>query len=341
MKSARLISPGLIDITAKAPIPVPGPGEVVIRVRTALTCGTDVKAYKRGHPKIPMPSPLGHEFAGDIHTVGEGVVGFTVGMPVMGVHTAPCGECRLCKAGRGNLCDTAMDDKVLGAYAEYLKLPARIVKQNLFKKPDHLSYAEAAMLEPLACVIHGKNILRNYESSNILIIGSGPIGLMHLLMHKADGKRVVVAGRTPERLELAKKLGADEVVDAKMDDIAWKVIEATDGLGADLVIEATGSPEVWEAAPRLVRKGGTVMLFGGCPQGTTACFDTDRIHYDEITIIGAFHFSPEDVRKAHEVLVSGRIDVKPLISGEFPLDELETAFKRLDAGNGIKYAIIP
>lgn len=341
MKSAMLITPGLIEISAKTPIPEPGPGEVVIRVRTALTCGTDLKAFKRGHPKIPMPSPLGHEFSGDIHSTGEGVEGFAPGMPVMGVHTAPCGTCANCARGRHNLCDSAMENKVLGAYAEYLKLPAAVVRQNLYKKPDGLSYAEAAMLEPLACVVHGQDIIKHYPYDNVLVLGAGPIGLLHLMMNKAAGKKVVVAGRNSERLELAGRLGADFVVDTKLEDLAWKVMEATDGIGADLVIEATGSTEVWEFAPMLARKGGTVMLFGGCPQGATACFDTARVHYDEISLVGAFHFSPADVKKAYGMLAGGGIDVKPLITGEYPLDELVTAFKRLEAGTGIKYAIIP
>lgn len=341
MKSAMLISPGLLEISTKTPIPEPGPGEVVIKVRTALTCGTDLKAYKRGHPKIPMPSPLGHEFSGDVHAVGEGVDGFAPGMPVMGVHTAPCGTCGNCIRGRQNLCDSTMEHKVLGAYAEYLKLPAPIVSQNLYHKPEQLSYAEAAMLEPLACVVHGLDLVKHYTYNNVLVLGAGPIGLLHLMMHKSMGRRVVVAGRNPERLELAGRLGADSVVDSKIDDVAWKVIEATDGAGADLVIEATGSTEVWEAAAMLVRKGGIVMLFGGCPQGATACFDTARVHYDEIMLMGAFHFTPADVRVAYDALVQKDIIVTPLISGDYPLSELETAFRRLDAGHGIKYAIIP
>ncbi len=341
MKSAILISPGVLEISRKIPEPVPEPGEVVIKVRTALTCGTDLKAYRRGHPKIPMPSPLGHEFSGDIHAVGDGVDDLSVGDPVMAVHSAPCGECRFCRAGRENLCDAAMSGKVLGAYSEYLKLPAPIVRKNLYRKPVNLTYAEAAMLEPLSCVLHGLDAVSSNSFQNVLVLGSGPIGLLHLLVNKAYGRRVIVAGRNPERLKTALRLGADAVVDAGLDEMAWEVIEETDGLGADLVIEATGSKEVWEAAPRLVRKGGTVLLFGGCPSGATACFDTDRLHYDEITLIGAFHFTTTNVRQAYDMLAGGILDTSPLISGEYPLDGLVDAFKRLEAGVGIKYAIIP
>ena len=341
MKSAILIQPKVLEINRKAPIPEPGPGEVVIKVKAALTCGTDIKTYLRGHPMIPLPSPLGHEFAGDVYKTGEGVEGLPEGTPVMAVHSAPCGECSFCRMGRENLCAKTMEEKVLGAYAEYLKLPAHVVKRNLFKKPDSLPYEEAAMLEPLACVVHGVRAADRGETKNVLVIGAGPIGLLHLMLHKLMGRKVIVAGRRAARLEVAKRLGADAVITEEAADLPWAVIEATDGMGADLVVEASGSKEMWEASPSLVRKGGTVLLFGGCPSGTKACFDAARVHYDEIALIGAFHFTPADVREAYELLASGQIDAKSLISGEYPLDDLQKAFDALIAGNGIKYAIIP
>jgi len=341
MKSAILISPGILEINRKALMPEPGPGEVVVKVRAALTCGTDIKAFLRGHPKIPMPSPLGHEFSGDVVKAGEGVTDFPEGTPIMAVHSAPCGECFFCTKGKENLCSRTMEEKVLGAYAEYIKLPANVVKRNMYKKPDGLSYAEAAMLEPLSCVVHGLAAVGHEDYSNVLILGAGPIGLLHLMLHKSKGRKVIVAGRGEKRLAAARALGADVVMDTSMDNMAWSVIEATDGLGADLVVEATGSREIWEAAPSLARKGGRVLLFGGCPPGAKVTFDPARLHYDEITLIGTFHFTPSDVRDAYAVLTGGRIDVKPLITGEFPLDSLTTAFEELIAGRGIKYAIIP
>lgn len=341
MKSAILISPGVLEINDDAERPVPGPGEVVVRVRAALTCGTDVKAFLRGHPKIPLPSPLGHEFSGDISEVGEGVAGLDVGTPVMAVHTAPCGQCPLCLRGRENLCTKVMEDKVLGAYAEYIRLPALVVKKNLFKKPENLNYAEAAMLEPLACVTHGIRSAGDADYKSVLVLGAGPIGLLHLLLQKRRGKKVILAGRGAARLKLARELGADVVVDNSFEEMAWSVIEATEGLGADLVVEATGSREMWEAAPSLVRVGGTVLLFGGCPPDTKVCFEAARLHYDEITLKGSFHFTPADVREAYELLASGSIDVKPLISGEYPLDKLRAAFDALIAKIGVKYVITP
>jgi len=341
IKSAILLSPGVLEIYPKTEMPVAGPGEVVVKIRAALTCGTDLKAYKRGHPKIPMPSPLGHEFSGDVVEAGDGVTGFPVGTPVMAVHSAPCGECSYCIMGKENLCDRTMEDKVLGAYAEYIKLPAQIVRKNLFVKPEGLSYAEAAMLEPLSCVVHGLSMVKHIPYLSVLILGAGPIGLLHLMLHKDAGRKVIVAGRGAPRLGLAKDLGADLVVDTGKDDLPWSVIEATEGRGADLVVEATGSRDIWEAAPGLARKGGTVLLFGGCPPDTRVTFDAGRLHYDEITLKGAFHFTPADVKEAYALLTEGHLDVKPLISGEYPLDELKAAFDALISGRGVKYAIIP
>lgn len=341
MKSAILISPKVMEINRKAPVPTPGPGEVVVQVKAALTCGTDIKAYLRGHPKIPMPSPLGHEFSGDIYKIGEGVEGWAEGEAVMAVHSAPCGECAFCKMGRENLCTTIMDEKVLGAYADFIKLPARIVKTNMFKKPESLSYAEAAMLEPLACVVHGFRMTEADRPKSVLILGAGPIGLLHLMLHKKNGAKVILAGRRADRLETAKDLGADAVLEGDLQDIAWKVTEETDGLGADLVIEATGNKDLWENSPSLVRRGGTVLLFGGCPSGTRACFDAGRVHYDEIKLMGAFHFTPSDVKAAYELLLSGKLNVSKLISGRYNLDDLQLAFDELIGGRGIKFAIIP
>jgi L-iditol 2-dehydrogenase len=341
MKSAILISPKVLEINRKAPVPVPGPGEVVVQVKAALTCGTDIKAYLRGHPKIPMPSPLGHEFSGDIYKIGEGVEGWAEGEPIMAVHSAPCGECAFCRMGRENLCTTIMDEKVLGAYGEFIKLPARVVKKNMFKKPKSLPYPEAAMLEPLACVVHGFRMADPDRPRSVLILGAGPIGLLHLMVQKKHGAKVIVAGRRADRLQTAKDLGADAVLEGDLQDIAWKVTEETDGLGADLVIEATGNRDLWENSPSLTRRGGTVLLFGGCPSGTRACFDAGRVHYDEIKLMGAFHFTPSDVKEAYELLVSGQLNVSKLISGRYHLDDLQLAFDELIGGRGIKFAIIP
>ena len=313
-----------------------------MRIAAALTCGTDLKAWRRGHPKIPLPSPFGHEFSGIVSAVGEGVDAFREGDAVMAVHSAPCGACFYCGAGQENLCDSIMETKVLGAFAEEILLPAHIVARNVFSKPEHLSFEEAAFLEPLACVVQGDRLQPIRGGETVLIIGSGPIGQLFLLLARARGAgRVIVTGRRPGRLDLARRLGADHAVNVADEDAVPLISELTDGRGADQVIECTGLPEVWEATPRLVRKGGRILLFGGCPSGTQATFDTGRLHYDEITLQGAFHFTPTAVAEARRLLVEGKIDVSPLISGRFALPEVEKALLLLQEGEGMKYAIVP
>lgn len=336
MIQAFLIEPGRIEIK-EVERPSPRDGEVLIKVRTALTCGTDLKAYIRGHPMIPMPGPFGHEFSGVIAEKGKGVKGFKEGDSIMAVHSAPCMICPYCKKRLYNLCERIMDTKVLGAFSEYLILPPHVVKKNLFHKPADLSFEEAAFLEPLSCVTHGLRRTRLKTGDSALIIGVGPIGLLHLLLLKERGLRVAVTARKRERLEMAKRLGADLAIETA--NLGKALSEFTNGLGVDIAIECTGQIEVWKSSVDYVRRGGTVILFGGVKPGTEICYDTHRLHYDEINIKGSFHFRPDDVRIAARTL--RRIRVSPLITGYFPLTEINSAFERLSRGEGLKYSIIP
>jgi L-iditol 2-dehydrogenase len=332
MRSVTLRAPGELSLDT-IPVPEPGPGELLIQVRAATTCGTDLKAWRRGHPQIPMPGPLGHEYSGDIAAVGTGAK-FDVGDPVMGVHSAPCGECRWCQADQPNLCESIMETKVLGAYAEYLLVPARIANVNAYRKPEKLPYAEAALLEPLACVAQGileiQRILRD-QTGSVLVIGPGAIGLMFGAMLKQVGWDVTVAGRNPERLAIGNAMGIPSV---PLTDLQM----VPDGY--DVVIECTGQVEVWEKSIDYVRRGGLLMLFGGPPGGTQASFNTHRLHYDQITLLSPFHFGPPAVRKAYEALAAG-LDLSPLISGVRPLEEAAATFEDLAAGRGIKYVFQP
>jgi L-iditol 2-dehydrogenase len=341
MKAAFLMEPGRIEVR-DAPEPRPGPGEVVVKIRTALTCGTDLKTYRRGHPKMPTPTPFGHEFSGEIVAVGSGVTGFREGDTIMTVQTAPCGECFCCRRGRENLCPAAMDGMMLGAYAEYIQVPARVVEVNMFKKPDGLSFAEAAMLEPLACVVHGMRSVRFGRADTVLIIGAGPIGLLHVLLARAKGAgHIIVAGHHEFRLNIAREIGADYVVDSSRQSLIARARELTDGHGPTWVFECTGRPAVWEEAAQTVAVGGTVVLFGGCPTGTEVTSDTGRLHYGEITLAGAFHFTPRDVEKAYRLLAERRLNVRKLITGTQPLSNLEEVFEQLLLGECVKYAIVP
>ncbi|MBI4551661.1 MAG: zinc-binding dehydrogenase [Candidatus Latescibacteria bacterium] len=341
MLASVLVEPGVIELR-DVDTPTAGPGEVVVKIRAALTCGTDLKAFRRGHPLMPMPTLFGHEFAGEIVEVGPGVDVFAVGDRVMSVHTAPCGSCELCRRGLGNLCDSTMESKVLGAYAEYLRVPGPVVRNGMFLKPDHLTYESAAILEPLSCVVYGMEQVTVRPDDTVVIVGAGAIGLLHLMVVRAKGaRRVIVSGHRPYRLALAREIGADVVIDSASENAVERVREETSGRGGHLVIECTGQPPVWEEAVRMVARGGTVVLFGGCPKGTTVTFDTARLHYDQITLKGAFHFTPDAVRSAYRLLVERRIDVRPLITGAFPLRDLPAVFQRLMTGDCIKYAIVP
>lgn len=341
MLAGVLINPGNLQMQ-EVERPKAGPGEVVLKVEAALTCGTDIKAFRRGHPKMPMPTMFGHEFSGTVVEVGADVVRFKAGDQVMSVHSAPCNHCFYCKKGQQNLCDAIMDTKVLGAYAEYIRLPRHIVDQNAFIKPADISFSEAAMLEPLACVVYGLEQFEVGSDDTVLVIGAGPIGLLQVAALKAYGvKRVILAGRHKIRLDAGLTVGADRVIDVDNSDLLKELLAETDGRGADLVIECTGRPEIWESTLSMVRKGGNVLLFGGCPEGSSACFDTKRLHYDEITLKGVFHFTPDAVKKAYGILASGKINVKPLITAEMPLRDLPKAFELLMKGEGIKYSLIP
>ncbi len=340
MRGHVLVRPGTLELR-ELPRPRPDPDGVVVRVRTALTCGTDLKAFLRGHPKFPMPTLFGHEFAGDLAEVGSEVRGLREGDAVMAAPTAPCGTCYHCEREQENLCEQVMETMALGAYADFIKLPGAVVRTNLFGKPPALSYAEAALLEPLACVLHGLSFVRLRPTDTVLLIGGGAIALLHLLVLRARGHaRVVLAARNPVRAALGEALGA-LVLCTRAEDAHAPLLELTHGRGADVVVECTGQVAVWELAPRLARRGGQVVLFGGCPTGTSVRFDTARLHYDQVSLTSPFHFTPRDVRAAYELLAPGTFGGAALVAGEYPLERLGEALERQRCGDGAKFAIVP
>jgi L-iditol 2-dehydrogenase len=235
-----------------------------------------------------------------------------------------------------------MDTMVLGAYAEYVRLPATVVETNTFRKDSSLDYSEAALLEPLSCVVHGIDKLSLRPDDRVLIIGAGAISLLHLLVLKSLGiEQVFVLGRRQHRAQAAVDLGATVLLAPDAVGAREQVLAMTEGRGADIVIECTGQPQVWEQAVHYARRGGTVVLFGGCPTGTRVSFDTGRLHYDQITLMSPFHFTPRDVRKAYHLLTSGKIDGRPLISGTYTFPDLSQVLALLQQGQGIKYALVP
>ncbi len=334
-----LIAPRRIELREEAR-PQPAPGGIVVRVRAALTDGTDLKAYRRGHPQMPMPTRFGHEFSGDVAAVGEGVTAWREGDPVMCVHSAPCGRCYWCACEEEELCESVMSTKILGAYADYVAVPAHILDRNLFRKPADVSYPEAAFLEPLACVVHSVAFLAPKKGSIVAVLGDGGFGILHALALLHEGVQTVLAGRRRERLALARDLGID-AIDSSAEPLREALRERTGGRGADAAIECTGSEDVWESAPELVRRGGTVSFFGGLPAAARVSFAAARLHYDEVRLVSPFHFSPRDVRRAYDLISTHAIPVTRLLSNSYRLADVAAAFGVLDAGAALKMLIEP
>jgi len=342
MKAALLY--GIKDLRVETiDKPEVGPGEALVKVKAATTCGTDVKIFQRGYVSgvIQFPTVFGHEWAGDVAEVGEGVSWLRKGKRVRAGNSAPCLRCEMCGKGNYNLCENMM--WLWGAYAEYVKVPARMVMLNMQEIPSHLSYEEAAMTEPLACVLHGIEEAQVKLGDTVAIIGAGPIGLLHLLTAKRMGAgRVIISDLVDERLQVALQLGAEEIVNAGNEEPVEKVRRLTEGYGADVVIEAIGLPATWEQALRMVRKGGTVLEFGGCPPGTEISVRTELLHYGEVTLLGTFHATPAHFKKALSLIASGAIKVKPLVTRKMKLDEIRDAFEILTKSKSdLKIAILP
>lgn len=323
--------------------PRAGAGEVIVKVEVALTCGTDLKTFQRGHPVLlkRFPSPFGHEFAGVATEVGVGVEGFHPGMRVVAANSAPCHQCFYCRAGETNLCENL--DLLNGAYAEQIRIPAAIVRENLLTIPDSLSFRAAAFCEPLACVLHGLDAVQLRPGEHVAILGAGSIGLLLVQICKRAGARVILVSRSAGKLKLARELGADAVIDLETVRSREGVIRelTSHGQGVEVAIEAVGRPELWELAVALTRKGGSAILFGGCESGTTMTLETKTLHYGERKVIGVFHHTPKAIRRALELIASQQLQLDPLITDDLPLSELGNAFTRMASHGALKMAIYP
>jgi L-iditol 2-dehydrogenase len=278
------------------PEPVAGPGDVLVQVEVALTDGTDRKAYLRGHPLLlgDPPAPFGHEFCG---------VEVGTGRRVVAANSAPCGTCTACGRGDEAQCENLLP-LLNGAYAELIVVPERIARVNLHPVPDRLPGTVAALVEPLACCLHGVERAALEPSRSVAVLGAGPIGLMLCACAADAGARPVLVGGRPQRRGLAQAFGA----------------RPGDGRDADVVIEATGSEQGWRDAVSLARRGGTVVLFSGLPSGTEVPLDAYRLHYEELTLRGAFHHTPSTVRAALAFLASGAYPWERLVTHEVGLD---------------------
>ena len=327
----------------RVPIPPLEAGEVLVKVNVALTCGTDLKVFQRGyHARMIVPPALfGHELSGVIEEVGPGVRDFRRGMRVVALNSAPCGACFYCMKHQENLCEDLLFNN--GAYAEYIKIPRRIVESNMLALPDDVTFESAAMTEPLACALRGLQETGADIGDTITIIGAGPLGLMLMQVAKLMGCDVVAVVKRDEQVSEAKRFGADDVVHInKVKSPIEAVMHLTEGRGSDVVIEAVGRPQVWQWAVDMVRRGGAVNFFGGCASGTKVELDTNRLHYSELTLKATFHHTPESVRKAFALIAEKKIKSTDYVTGEAPLSKLKQVLQQmLERGNQIKTAIIP
>ena len=343
MKAVRFYAPQ--DIRYEdVDIRPPKPGEVVIQIKAALTCGTAVKTYRRAHPVLikKVPSGFGHEFSGIVYQLGKGVDNVKVGDRVVAANSAPCGKCFYCKHEEYNLCENL--DLLNGAYAEYITVPARIVSKNLLKLPDHLSFEKAAFCEPLANVVHGAARTEIKPGQSVGIIGIGPIGLMFARVAKLKGARVIVAGRNEIKLKLAEEFAhADEIVDLKKYPNPEAIFRSfsDENKGLDVAVECVGLPEIWERIYACVRPGGTVHFFGGCKSGSTINLDTTKMHYGDIRLMSVFHHTPKYFREALRLIASGDIEVEKLITDRLGLQDVEYAMQQHIEGKAIKFLITP
>jgi L-iditol 2-dehydrogenase len=324
------------------PTPEPEAGGVLVQVEAALSCGTDVKTLRRGHPvMIPrVPTVFGHELAGVVAAVGRQVRGVKEGDRIVAANSAPCGQCPFCVGGRPNLCEDLLF--VNGAYGEHIALPPRLVANNVVPIGPKLASATAAFAEPLACALLGVERGRVERGMTVVILGNGPMGCLLAMAAGQRGARVVIVGKTGWRLERVRKLGLGICVDAlTTPDLPDRLRELAGGRGADVTIDATGRPEVWELALDAVGRGGTVVFFGGCAPGTSITVDTRRAHYEELTLVGAFHHTPTMIRRAVALLESRAIDPEGLLTHRMGLERVQDALALAARGEAMKVLIDP
>lgn len=323
MQAAVLYGPSDLRIEEVAR-PVPGPGEIVMKVEAALTGGTAAKFIRRGyHARMgDAPYRLGHEGAGVVEAVGEGVENFSVGDRVVPANSASCGVCELCKRGMTAQCADMV--WLRGTYASSVLVPARIVTMNLHRVPDGMDAVTAALAENLACVLKARDRMPVRAGENVVVLGVGALGLLWTRVLSLTGVSVTAVDPNPERRELARTLGAEAVEDSG----AFEERVAAGAVGADLVVEAVGAAQAWEIAIAAVAPGGRVLLFGGPPKGTAIPLDTQRMHYDELTILASFHHTPYHFAEALRALAAGLLDDRLLIREEIGLDDLPGFFRR-------------
>ncbi|WP_067134536.1 zinc-dependent dehydrogenase [Microtetraspora malaysiensis] len=346
MKVARFHAPGDIRIEDVAE-PVAGAGEVKIRVRNCSTCGTDVKIYKYGHHHIRPPRVMGHEIAGEIVGVGEGVTGWEPGDRVQVIAAIPCGQCEECRRGHMTVCPNqeSMGYHYDGGFAQYMVVPAKVLAVGgLNRIPDELGFAEASVAEPLACVLNGQELARVGEGDDVVVMGAGPIGCLHVRLARSRGAgRVFLADLNADRLAMAAALvRPDATICAGDTDAVDEVLKLTGGRGADVVITAAASGAAQQQALQMTARQGRVSFFGGLPKDDPIIqVDSNLVHYRELTIVGANGSSPAHNARALRLIAEGAVPVSDLITHRLPLAEVLDAIDIVSRGAAIKVTIEP
>lgn len=343
MRAAILYAPNELRL-GDAPDPSASDGDLVLRVRASTICGTDIRIWRgRKTAGVRYPSILGHEFAGEVVEPG-GHAEFSVGDRLGLCPALPCGKCRLCQTGRENLCTEgqAIGYQIDGSFAEYIRIPARAVAfGNVHKLPDGLDFSRAALVEPLACVLNGQNRVRVGVGDTVLILGAGPIGLLHVKLARLRGAtRIIVSEPSASRRRAAEAAGADLTIDPSAEDLTVRLMRETGGLRADVVICAIGIPALAAQATALAAIGGRVSLFAGFSKNDMGQIDINAIHYNELEIHGAFGLSRADYANALSMIANGLIETASMITHSYPLEEADRAFVTAEAGDAIKVAVL-
>jgi L-iditol 2-dehydrogenase len=342
VKATILQAPNQITLK-EVEIPVIGTGDLLIRMRAATVCGTDIRIFRgRKTLGVRYPSILGHEFAGEIVDTG-GRREFSVGDRIGLCPAISCGQCYRCKRGAENLCEEGMNFgyEIDGGFAEFVRIPSKAVDSgNVRKLPANMTFGEAALVEPLSCVLNGQEKVNLGFADIVVIIGAGPIGLMHVLLARLRGAmKIIVSDPNQYRRDAAMRFGADVAIDPGTENVTARVKAETDGRGADVVLCAIGVPALARQATDMVAHGGRVSLFAGFSKGDVSEMDINAIHYSEITITGSFGLSRRNFDDAFDMVALGRLNVAPLITETFGLDEAPRAFEMAESGAALKVAI--
>jgi L-iditol 2-dehydrogenase len=345
VKVARLYAPGDLRIE-DADVPEAGPGDLVIRVHTCSTCGTDAKIFRFGHHHISLPRVLGHEVAGEVTEVGPEVEGWSAGDRVQIIAAIPDGVCFFCGRGQHTVCEDleSIGYQYDGGFAELMRVPAKVLAvDGVNRIPEHVPFEQASLTEPLACVLNGQELAQVDDGDTVVVLGAGPIGCLHVRLARARGaKTVVLIDVNQGRLDLAARAEPDAAIDGSKDDPIDAVRKLTDGRGADVVITATGVGIAQEQALEMASLRGRISLFGGLPRDDSIIrFDSNLVHYRELSVVGAYGSAPRHNREALSLIAEGKVRVDDLITHRMPLADVNRAIETVMSGEGLKVVIEP